>query len=125
MTIGDISATETPWPSVRWHAATIATNTAASARRSVGVLTAIDAAITDVSSHRANLGAVTNQLTYAIDNLSNVVINAEATRSRLEDTDYAKATSELARTQIIQQAGTAMLAQANQLPQSVLQLLQG
>ena len=55
---------------------------------------------------------MTNQLTYAIDNLSNVVINAEATRSRLEDTDYAKATSELARTQIIQQAGTAMLAQA-------------
>ena len=89
------------------------------------VLTSIDAAITDVSSHRANLGATTNQLTYAIDNLSNVVINAEATRSRLEDTDYAKATSELARTQIIQQAGTAMLAQANQLPQSVLQLLQG
>ena len=51
-------------------------------------------------------------------------VNAEAARSRILDTDYAKETSELARTQIIQQAGTAMLAQANQLPQTVLSLLQ-
>jgi len=129
VTIGDISASgNTKFGAFQsgGTAATIATNTAASAQTlSVKVLESIDDAITDVSSHRATLGAVTNQLTYAIDNLSNVVINAEATRSRLEDTDYAKATSELARTQIIQQAGTAMLAQANQLPQSVLQLLQG
>ena len=59
-----------------------------------------------------------------MDNLTNVVTNAEVTRSRIMDTDYAAATSELARTQIIQQAGTAMLAQANQLPATVLQLLQ-
>ena len=69
-------------------------------------------------------GAAVNQLTYAIDNLSSVKVNAEASRSRILDTDYATQTSELAQTQIIQQAGTAMLAQANQLPQTVLSLLQ-
>jgi flagellin len=84
----------------------------------------IDLAMTAVSSQRANYGAIQNRLIHAVDNLSNVVINAEVTRSRIMDTDYAEATSDLARTQIIQQAGTAMLAQANQLPSSVLQLLQ-
>jgi flagellin len=87
-------------------------------------LTKIDSAITVVNSQRANFGAAMNQLTYAVDNLSNVKVNAEASRSRVLDTDYAKETSELARTQIIQQAGTAMLAQANQLPQTVLSLIQ-
>ncbi|MDC1160615.1 flagellin [Luminiphilus sp.] len=85
---------------------------------------AIDAAITSVNSQRATMGGAINQLTYAIDNLSSVKVNAEASRSRILDTDYATQTSELARTQIIQQAGTAMLAQANQLPQTVLSLLQ-
>ena len=85
---------------------------------------AIDSAITSVNSQRATFGAAINQLTYAIDNLSSVKVNAEASRSRILDTDYASQTSELARTQIIQQAGTAMLAQANQLPQTVLSLLQ-
>jgi flagellin len=85
----------------------------------------IDLAMTAVSSQRASFGATQNRLTHAVDNLSNVVINAEVTRSRILDTDYAEATSDLARTQIIQQAGTAMLAQANELPSSVLQLLQG
>jgi len=83
-----------------------------------------DPAITYVNSQRATFGAAMNQLTYAVDNLSNVKVNAEAARSRVLDTDYAKETSELARTQIIQQAGTAMLAQANQLPQTVLSLIQ-
>jgi flagellin len=69
------------------------------------------------------LGATVNQLQYAADNLLNVKSNAEASRSRIEDTDYAEATTELARTQIIQQAATAMLAQANQIPQTVLALL--
>jgi len=67
---------------------------------------------------------VTNRLVHAIDNLTNVMTNAEVTRSRILDTDYAASTSELARTQIIQQAGTAMLAQANELPSTVLSLLQ-
>ena len=87
-------------------------------------VTAIDSAITSVNTQRATFGAAVNQLTYAIDNLSSVKVNAEASRSRILDTDYATETSELARTQIIQQAGTAMLAQANQLPQTVLSLLQ-
>lgn len=89
-----------------------------------GVLTYIDSAITAVNSQRATYGAAVNQLTYAVDNLSNVKVNSEAARSRIADTDYAQETSELARTQIIAQAGTAMLAQANQLPQTVLSLLQ-
>ena len=84
----------------------------------------IDVVIGDVSSQRASFGAVSNRLTHSVDNLTNVKTNSEASRSRILDTDYAAATSELARTQIIQQAGTAMLAQANQLPQTVLALLQ-
>ena len=83
----------------------------------------IDVVIGDVSSQRATFGAVSNRLTHAIDNLTNVKTNAEASRSRILDTDYAAATTEMARTQIIQQAGTAMLAQANALPQTVLALL--
>ena len=83
----------------------------------------LDVVIGDVSSQRATFGAVSNRLTHAIDNLTNVKTNAEASRSRILDTDYAAATTEMARTQIIQQAGTAMLAQANALPQTVLALL--
>ena len=84
----------------------------------------IDVVIGDVSSQRATFGAVSNRLTHAVDNLTNVKTNSEAARSRILDTDYAAATSELSRTQIIQQAATAMLAQANALPQTVLALLQ-
>ena len=79
----------------------------------------IDTVITDVSAQRATFGAVSNRLTHAIDNLTNVKTNSEASRSRILDTDYSVATSELARAQIIQQAGTAMLAQANALPATV------
>ena len=87
-------------------------------------ITEIDVVIADVSAQRASFGAVSNRLTHAVDSLTNTKTNSEAARSRVLDTDYAAATSELARTQIIQQAGTAMLAQANQLPQTVLALLQ-
>jgi len=97
---------------------------AAAVTTASAAMTTIDSAITVVNSQRATFGAAMNQLTYAVDNLSNVKVNAEAARSRVLDTDYAAETSELARTQIIQQAGTAMLAQANQLPQTVLSLLQ-
>lgn len=86
-------------------------------------INAIDLSLTALNSQRAAFGAAINQLTYAVDNLASVKVNAEASRSRIMDTDYAVETSELARSQIIQQAGTAMLAQANQLPQSVLTLL--
>jgi flagellin len=97
---------------------------AAAVTTASAAMTTIDSAITVVNSQRATFGAAMNQLTYAVDNLANVKVNAEAARSRVLDTDYAAETSELARTQIIQQAGTAMLAQANQLPQTVLSLLQ-
>ena len=106
-------------------AMTLSTATIASAlNMGSKVITAADVAIAAVSTQRATFGAISNRLEHAIDNLTNVKTNTEAARSRILDTDYAEATSELARTQIIQQAGTAMLAQANQLPQTVLALLQ-
>jgi flagellin len=85
--------------------------------------TTLDAAIQVVSKSRSQMGATINRLTYAADNLTNISTNTQASRSRILDTDYAKTTTELARTQIIQQAATAMLAQANQQPQMVLSLL--
>jgi flagellin len=83
----------------------------------------LDEALKAVNEERATLGSVINRLTYAADNLMNVSQNTSASRSQVMDTDYAQATTELARTQIISQAATAMLAQANQAPQSVLSLL--
>jgi flagellin len=83
----------------------------------------LDFAIEHVNSHRATLGSVISRLEYSADNLSNVSQNTSASRSRVLDADYATETTELARTQIIQQAGTAMLSQANQQAQSVLALL--
>ena len=106
------------------HNVITSTTTASALTQGTSAVVAIDSAITSVNSQRATFGAAINQLTYAVDNLSNVKVNSEAARSRVLDTDYAASTSELARTQIIQQAGTAMLAQANQLPQTVLSLLQ-
>ena len=106
------------------HGVISAATTSAALTTASAALTEIDNVITAVNAQRATFGAKVNQLTYAVDNLSNVKVNSEAARSRILDTDYAKETSELARTQIIQQAGTAMLAQANQLPQTVLSLLQ-
>ena len=100
------------------------TTIASAITQAAATVTEIDVVIGDVSSQRATFGAVSNRLTHAVDNLTNVKTNSEASRSRILDTDYAAATSELARTQIIQQAGTAMLAQANALPQTVLALLQ-
>jgi flagellin len=86
-------------------------------------LSAIDTAITEINTARSTFGAGINRLEYAADNLANVSQNTSASRSRILDADYAAETTELARTQIIQQAGTAMLSQANQQAQSVLALL--
>jgi flagellin len=86
-------------------------------------LTAVNAAITNINSDRATIGAGINRLEYAADNLANISQNTSASRSRVLDADYASETTELARTQIIQQAATAMLSQANQQAQSVLALL--
>ena len=98
--------------------------TATMSASAAGALSTIDSALTAIDSFRSNLGAKINRLTYAADNLTNVSINSAASRSRIMDVDYAKASSELARTQIIQQAATAILAQANQSQQGVLKLLQ-
>jgi flagellin len=98
----------------------VSIGTVADARDAV---TALDDAISVLNTRRSVLGSVINRLTHAVDNLTNVSQNATESRSRVTDTDYATATSELARTQIIQQAATAILAQANQQPQMVLSLL--
>jgi flagellin len=85
----------------------------------------LDKAILGVATERAKYGAYMSRLEHSSDNLLNVAQNTDQSRSRIEDADYAVETSELARTQIISQASTAMLAQANQSKQSVLSLLQG
>ena len=86
-------------------------------------LQAIDSALQVVNEKRSNMGALISRLQFASDNLSNVSAKAAESRSRIEDTDYSQATTELAKRNIIQQAAQAMLAQANQAPQMVLQLL--
>jgi len=94
--------------------------TAANANSAVGAVTT---ALATVNTGRSEMGATMNRLQYAADNLANVSRNATESRGRVMDADYAKETTELARTQIIAQAGTAMLAQANQMKQTVLSLL--
>ena len=101
-----------------------ATTTSQAQVTSSAAIGAIDTALDAISNQRATLGGVANRLTHSVDNLTNIRTNAEATRSTITDTDYAASTTELAKAQIIAQAGTAMLAQANQLPQTVLALLQ-
>lgn len=86
-------------------------------------LALIDTALNRVNEVRADFGAVQNRLDSTIRNIANVVENQSAARSRIRDADFAAETANLTRTQILQQAGTAMLAQANQIPQNVLQLL--
>jgi len=95
-------------------------STAASA---AGTITAIDTALNTLNTQRANIGAIINQMTYGADSVSNISANIESSRSTILDTDYAIASSSLSKGQIIQQAATAMLAQANAQPQSILALL--
>ncbi|KAA9001576.1 flagellin [Stenotrophomonas cyclobalanopsidis] len=86
-------------------------------------LEVVDKALSSINSTRADLGAIQNRFTSVVANLQTSSENLSASRSRIKDTDFAKETAELTRTQILQQAGTAMLAQANQVPQGVLSLL--
>ena len=97
-----------------------AVSTTGSASTSIAL---IDSALDKINNQRAVIGAGINRLTYAADNITNVSANVTASRSSIMDTDYASASTQLSKTQIIQQASTAMLAQANQQPQSVLSLL--
>jgi flagellin len=87
------------------------------------VLTKLDAVMDRVNATRATMGAVMNRLDHVVTNLTNVSMNLSASRSTIEDADYASASTELAKTQIMQQAATAVLAQANTSQQSVLKLL--
>ena len=105
--------------------ANITTTTTLAGANVQNTITNLDTAIVNVNTQRAIFGASINRLEYAMDNLANVSQNTAASRSRILDADYAAESTELARTQIIQQAGTAMLAQANQQAQSVLTLLKG
>ncbi|WP_031571413.1 flagellin [Rheinheimera texasensis] len=86
-------------------------------------LASIDSAIKTIDGKRADLGALQNRFQSTIRNLSNIVENVSAARSRIRDTDFAKETAELTRSQILQQASTTILSQANQRPQSALSLL--
>ena len=87
------------------------------------MLTAINTAISGVNSMRSNIGSKINRLQFTVDNLTNISTNLQSSKSQIEDVDYSQATGNLARAQVIQQAATAMLAQANQQPQLVLALL--
>tara|TARA_R110002167_G_scaffold2178_1_gene11075 strand:+ start:3159 stop:4946 length:1788 start_codon:yes stop_codon:yes gene_type:complete len=95
--------------------------TAAGAQKAIEV---IDGALETINSARGEMGAVTNRLNFTVNNLSSVSQSASASRSRIEDADFAKESANLSRAQVLQQAGTAMLAQANAQPQQVLSLLQ-
>ncbi|EJT0553016.1 flagellin [Vibrio vulnificus] len=92
---------------------------------SQNAISVIDAALKYVDSQRADLGAKQNRLSHSINNLANVQENVDASNSRIKDTDFAKETTQMTKAQILQQAGTSILAQAKQLPNSAMSLLQG
>ena len=100
----------------------LSVTTTASAQTSIN---AIDTAIQTLNSQRAELGAISNRLDSTVSNLTNISSNLQAGRGRIEDADFAAETTSLAKSQILQQASTAMLAQANASKQNVLSLLQG
>jgi len=102
---------------------TVNSSTITSQSTANAAITAVSTAIATVNTGRSEMGATMNRLQYASDNLANISAKATESRGRILDTDYAAETTELARTQIIAQAGTAMLAQANQMKQTVLSLL--
>ena len=91
---------------------------------SQNAISIIDSALTYVDSQRSDLGAKPNRLSHSINNLANVQENVDASNSRIKDTDFAKETTQMTKSQILQQAGTSILAQAKQLPNSAMSLLQ-
>ncbi len=118
---GDLNAAGSAGEASANRLSTIAVDTIANANAAT---TSIDNAIEYVNSQRASLGAIQNRLDHTVSNLTNIATNTEASRSRIMDADYGVESASLARAQIVQQAATAMLAQANQSAQSVLSLLQ-
>jgi flagellin len=115
-TLTDVSATA----GATTNALDITTSSAAKTS-----ITAVDAAIKALNNQRASLGSISNRLDSTVSNLTNISSNLQAGRGRIEDADFAAETTSLAKSQILQQASTAMLAQANASKQNVLSLLQG
>ncbi|TMP77543.1 flagellin, partial [Pseudoalteromonas sp. S983] len=102
--------------------ATLDISTAGGSQSAIDV---IDAALKQIGNERAELGATQNRFSQTISNLANVQENASASRSRIMDTDYATETAHMTKNQILQQAGTSILSQANQIPQAAISLLGG
>ena len=111
--------------SVAGTLSTVSALNISTATGAASAITTIDGAINMVTSNRAELGAISNRLDFAMANLTNTKVNMEASQSRIQDADFAVETSNLTKAQILSQAATAMLAQANASKQSVLSLLQG
>ena len=111
--VGAVSAVLTGSPDIR------------TVSRATATVALVSSALESINNQRAVLGAAINRMQYAGDNLTNIASNTAQSRSSIMDTDYALASTQLAKNQIIQQAATAMLAQANQQPQSVMALLKG
>ncbi|MGX5660656.1 flagellin N-terminal helical domain-containing protein [Castellaniella ginsengisoli] len=114
----DITLTDATATTLGVDALTVTDNTAAQT-----TITAVDGALKAVDSARSGLGAIQNRFESTVANLNNTITNLSASRSRIEDADYATEVSNMTRAQILQQAGTAVLAQANQVPQTMLSLL--
>ncbi|MGE6812278.1 flagellin, partial [Pseudoalteromonas nigrifaciens] len=92
---------------------------------SQSAIAVIDAALASIDNNRADLGAIQNRFSYTISNLANIQENVSASRSRIQDTDFATETAQMTKNQILQQAGTSILSQANQIPQAAISLLGG
>lgn len=119
--VADLNGATTLESSALVAVSSIDISTVSGSQSAIGI---IDGALDLINSIRGDLGAVQNRISSTISNLENISNNVSAARSRIQDADFAAETSELTRNQILQQAGTAMLAQANALPQNVLSLLQ-
>jgi flagellin len=122
-TLAGFNATGTAAATNSSSVSSIASMNVLTADNATKALAAIDGALTTVNSSRAALGAIQNRFTSVVTSLQTTAENLTASRSRIQDADFALETANLSRAQILQQAGTAMVAQANQLPQSVLSLL--
>ncbi|MCG9787768.1 flagellin [Vibrio mediterranei] len=124
VTIGGSLATDLDLQTASAAQSTVQDIDMTSVAGSQNAISIIDSALKYVDSQRADLGAKQNRLSHSINNLANVQENVDASNSRIKDTDFAKETTEMTKNQILQQAGTSILAQAKQLPNSAMSLLQ-
>ena len=119
---GGTTLTATTQAAILNTVAAIDLNTEAGAQSALAV---IDGALAQIDNSRASLGAIQNRFGHTISNLANIQENVSASRSRIQDTDFAVETAIMTKNQILQQAGTSILAQANQIPQAAISLLGG